>query len=87
MGLRNLLKVLDVCCREMVPKNWGLKWQEDNSSYRLACRTNRAEKFIQCFVRDGEGKRHNVFLHEGKGIVKGWAIIAKKLHELGVKET
>ena len=43
--------------------------------------------YIQCFVRVEEGKRHNVFFPEGKGIVKGWAIIMEKLQELGVKET
>ena len=26
VGLRNLLKVLDVCCRERVLENWGLEW-------------------------------------------------------------
>ena len=87
VGLRNLLKGLDMCCRERVPENWGLEWQEDNRSYRLACRTNRAGKFIHCSVKDGEGKRHNVFLPEGKGMVKGWVIIVEKLCKLGVKET
>ena len=70
MGLRTLLKGFDFYCRERVLESWRLEWQEDNRSYRLECRTNMVERFLLCFVRDGEETRHNIFFLEGKSLVR-----------------
>ena len=35
-------------------------------------------------MRDGEGKKHNIFFSEGKGFVNGWSLLAGKLKEVGV---
>ena len=37
-------------------------------------------------MRDGEGKRHRLIFLEGKGLLKGWALQAKKIRALGIKE-
>ena len=46
---------------------------------------SEAGKFLLCSVTDGEDKRHKIFFLEGKGLVKGWSILAGKLRALGIK--
>ena len=31
-------------------------------------------------------KRHKIFIPEGRGLIKGWDLLAAKLRELGIKE-
>ena len=39
-----------------------------------------------CSVIDGEGKKHNIFISEGQGLIKGWDLLTAKLRDLGIKE-
>ena len=52
--------------------------------YKLEGHKNDAGKFLSCLVTDGEGE---IFITEGRGLIKGWALLADKLRELGVKGT
>ena len=48
---------------------------------------NAVGKFTSCLIIDGEGKRHKRFIPEGRGLIKGWTLLADKLRELGIKGT
>ena len=84
-GVRTLLKGVEVCCNEKVPENWRQDWKEGKRVFKLECGSNKAGRFLQCMVRDGEGKKHSIFFPEGKGFVNGSSILAGKLKEVGVK--
>ena len=84
-GVRTLLKGVEVCCKEKVPENWQQDWKEGKRVFKLECGSNKAGRFLQCMVRDGEGKKHSIFFPKGKGLVNGWSILAGKLKEVGVK--
>ena len=53
--------------------------------FKLEYGSNKHGRFLQCMVRDEEGKKHSIFFLEGKGLVNGWLILAGKLKEVGVK--
>ena len=42
-------------------------------------------KFLLCSVTDEEGKKHKIFIPEGRGLIKGWVLLVDKLRELGIK--
>ena len=84
-GVRTLLKGVEVCCKEKVPENWRQDWKEGKRVFKLECGSNKAGRFLQCMVRDGEGKKHSIFFSERKGFVNRWSILAGKLKEVGVK--
>ena len=86
LGLKSLLKGVTECCREQVPEGCFSEWKEKDRIFRLECRSNRVGRYLICSVRDGEGKRHKIFIPEGKGLVRGWEVLAEKLQELGTIE-
>ena len=45
--------------------------------------SNGAGKFIQCLVKSPKAKRLALIFPEGRGVVEGWSILAKKLRDLG----
>ena len=48
---------------------------------------NQAGSFIRCSVRDLVGKSYNLMFPEGKGVARGWRILAEKLRQLGVRSS
>ena len=84
-GLRTLLKGVEFCCKEETFEGWHLEWKETGRAYRLERRANVVGRFLQCSVRDREGKRHRIFVLEGRGLVRGWVLFEEKLRELRVK--
>ena len=50
----------------------------------LECRSNEVGRFLLCLVRDVETKKYCLVFLEGKGLVGGWFLLAKKLRALGV---
>ena len=84
-GVRTLLKGVEVCCEEKIPKNWRQDWKEGKRVFKLECGSNKIGRFLQCMVRDGEGKKHSIFFSEGNGFVNGWSVLAGKLKVVGVK--
>ena len=83
-GLCTLLKGVEVCCREKVLENWRQEWREGKRVFKLECRSNKAGRFLQCMVRDGEGKKHSIFFSKGKGVINGWSILAGKRKEMAI---
>ena len=48
-------------------------------------RANKAGSFLLCSVRDAGLKKHCIVFPEGKGLVGGWGLLAKKLRILRVE--
>ena len=61
------------------------EWKENGRFYKREHHKNDASNFLSHSVIDGEGKRHKIFIPEGRGLIKGWALLVDKLRELGVK--
>ena len=62
------------------------RMEGNRQDFRLECWSNRAGRYRICSVRNGDGKRHKIFIPEGKGLVRGWEVLAEKLQELGTVE-
>ena len=60
------------------------KWEEEGRSYKIERRSNKAGDFLLCSVRDLGRKSFGICIPEGKGLVRGWKIMAEKLRSLGV---
>ena len=84
-GLKILLKGVNSYRREAALKRRVFEWKENGRSYRLDCRENAAGGFIFCSVMDVDGKRHRLFFPEGKGLIRGWALLAEVFHGLDFK--
>ena len=85
-GVRTLLKGVEACCREKATENWRKDWKEGKRIFKLGCGSNKAGRFLQCMVRDEEGKKHCIFFPAGKGLVNGWSILIEKLKEVVAQE-
>ena len=84
-GLSNLLKGVEICCKESSSTKRIFDWKENGRNCKLESRINEAGRFLLCSVTNGEDKRHKIFFLEDKGLVKGWSILAGKLRALGIK--
>ena len=76
---------MDSYRREAASKRRVFEWKENGRSYRLVCRENAVGGFIFCSIMDVDGKRHRLFFLEGKGLIKGWALLAEVLRGLDTK--
>ena len=65
-------------------QEWFANWEEGGRSYKLERRSNKAGNYLYCSVRDAGWKRFVICIPEGKGLVKGWKMMAEKLRSLGV---
>ena len=64
-------------------KKNSFKWKENRRRYNLFCKENATGNFILCSVTYADGKRQT-FFSEGKGLIEGWALLAKALRALCV---
>ena len=85
-GVRTLLKGVEACYRETATENWQKDWKEGKRIFKLGCGSNKARRFLQCMVRDEEGKKHCIFFPAGKGSGNGWSILIEKLKEVVAEE-
>ena len=83
-SLQRFLLGIEDC--EMISRNqeWFAKWEEEGRSYKMERRSNKAGDFLLCSVRDLGRKSFSICIPEGKGLVRGWKIMAEKLRSLGV---
>ena len=86
-GVRNLLKGIEICGRDIATTKRSFDWKENGRIFRLDSKKNDAGRFLLCFVTDEDGKRHKLFFPEGRGLVNGWSILVKKLCGLGLVST
>ena len=84
-GLFNLLKNVEECRNASTPVSRSLVWSESSKFFRLECKENKDGRFLLCFAKDVEGKKHILFFPEGRGFLNGWALLAEKLRGLGIK--
>ena len=85
-GLHNLLKGAETYSKKGGTTKGFLELKENGRLYKLECHKNEPGKFLRCLVIDEEGKRHKIFIPEGRGLIKGWDLLTAKLRELGIKE-
>ena len=84
VGLQNLLSRLENCGKTCRKQGWVAQWEENGRQFKLERRSNSARTFIRYTARDSSAKRHSLIFPKGKGMKKGWALLAKKLRSLGV---
>ena len=75
---------LEECCREEKKGSLVKVWEEEGRKFRMERRVNGAGGYVLCSVVDVESKRFCLVFPEGKGLIGGWAILAKKLRAFGV---
>ena len=83
--MEKLLWGVEEFCRVSVPAWRTLVWRENGRSFRLESRVNNAGRFLLCSVTDGEGKKHWLVFPEGRGLINGWSMLARKIRGLGFK--
>ena len=83
-SLQRLLLGIEDC--DMISRNqdWFANWEEEGRCYKLERRSNNVGNFLYCSVRDAGWKMFGICIPEGKGLVRGWKIMAEKLRSLGV---
>ena len=84
-GLFNLLDGVEICCKEGGTSKKSVEWEENGRFYKMETSKNDAGKYLLCLAINGEGKRHKIFIPEGRGLIKGWNLLAAKLRELRIK--
>ena len=83
-SLQRLLMGIEDCDMISRKQEWFANWEEGGRSYRLERRSNKAGNYLYCSVRDAGWKRFGICIPEGRGLVRGWKIMAEKLRSLGV---
>ena len=84
VSLSQLLEGLEACSNKVDGKEFCKVWKEGGRAFKMESRSNGARRFIQCSVKSVEAKRFILIFPEGRGVVGGWSILAKKLKDLVV---
>ena len=85
--MRKFLMGVEACCRDFPPVRKSFEWRENERFVRLECKENDAGRFLLCSMTDVEGKKHRVVFPEGRGLLKRWSLLAKKIKGLGLKSS
>ena len=83
-SLQRLLLGIEDCDMISRKQEWFATWEEGGRSYKLERCSNKAGNYLYCSVRDAGWKRFGICISEGRGLVRGWKIMAEKLRSLGV---
>ena len=78
-SLQRLLLGIEDCDMISRKQEWFATWEEGGRSYKLERRSNKAGNYLYCSVRDAGWKRFSICIPEGRGLVRGWKIMAEKL--------
>lgn len=62
----NVVRGLEICCRDSSNENRSIDWQENGREYRMDCKKNDVGRSIVVFARDVEGKRFKIFIPKGR---------------------
>ena len=79
-----LLEGLEIWCRDSSSRKISKGWVEEGRSYRFEKNSNRAGRYVVCFVVDAGAKRFCIVISKGRGFPRGWSSLATKLQSLGV---
>ena len=74
-SLSLLLEVVEAWCRGESSSRCLKVW-EGGRKFRLECGSNVVGRFLLCSMRDLEAKRFCIVFPEGKGLVRGWFLLA-----------
>ena len=83
-SLSFLLEGVESCYRQEVEGKFAKRWEENGRRFCLEKKTNGARNYILCSVLDLEAKKLCLVFPEGRGLKKGWFLLAEKLRFLGV---
>ena len=83
--MSNILKGVEVSYRDYPPTRRAFEWKENGRTYRLDQRVKATGRYPLCSATDVEGKRHKSFFPKGRGLIKGWEMIAEKIRGSGIK--
>ena len=83
-SLALLLEGVESCCKSEKKSSFRKLWLEGERSFLLKLRRNPAGNFLYCSVRTAEGRCFSLVFPEGKGLIRGWLLLASKLRSLGV---
>ena len=81
-SLQHLLLGIEDCDKISRNQDWFAKWEEERRCYKLERCSNNAGTFLRCSVCDAGWKRFGICISEGKGLVRGWKLMAEKLRSL-----
>ena len=70
------------CIKDEKEGKWGKEWKDKGKSYSLTRGFNRAGGFLRLGVVDLERKRFCIFTPRSRGDKRGWATMAKKIHQM-----
>ena len=79
-----LLEGVESCCRQEVEGKFAKRWEENGRRFCLEKKANGARNYILCSVLDSEAKKFCLVFPEGRGLKKGWFLLAEKLRLLGI---
>ena len=79
-----LLESVEAWCRGQSSSRCLKVWEDGGRKFKLKYRSNKASRFLLRSVRDVEAKKYWLVFLEGKGLVGGRFLLAKKLRALGV---
>ena len=83
-SLSFLLEGVESCCKQKVGEKFAKRWKENGRRFCLEKKTNGAGNYILCSVLDLEAKKLCLVFPEGRGLKKGWFMLAEKLRVLGI---
>ena len=84
-SLQRLLEGVEAVAKEVRKIGCSSFWVEEGRQYGLERKANKAGSFFLCSARDANLKKHYIVFPEGKGLVGGWVLLAKKLRILRVE--
>ena len=82
-GLAFLLEGVETCNSLKIGEHFRKSRVEGGRRYQLELHSNKAGHFLFCTTWDVKGKRFSLVFPEGRGVVGGWKLLARKLRNLG----
>ena len=75
---------MEANCKGEFGQRFVKSWEDGGRKFKLEFRANETDRFLLCSVVDSDTKRHCLVFPKGKGFLGGWALLAEKLHSLGI---
>ena len=79
-----LLEGVESYCKQEVEGKFAKRWEENGRRFCLEKKENGVGNYMLCSVMDLEAKKLCLVFPEGRGLIKGWVLLAEELRFLGV---
>lgn len=83
--VKNLLRDVEDSNSFLTAPGRVLEWRENGRFFRLTCKEHSARRFFFVLALNSDGRRHTLYIPEGKGLLNVWFLLAEKLSCLGVR--